>query len=241
MSWDDLPSLTNDLALGPLAGLEIDDEKAIVKMYQQLANALCDDPPSLAFAMESADMPGGGAGYVRTLHRIDLDPREGIDEPADIDTGRWRGYLHAQFWHEFGHSQYSRQLFEPSLAVEIDAQQPLEDIRAERLLVRDYPQSRPWLRANILARRSTAKWFIQLPEEDWLYEYFLSCARSYANVLTGEEAADIRERAPARYAQKFADLDEIVGAYAALDDPASLEAAKLIKALAQHLPGPCLP
>lgn len=235
MTWDDIPDLATDPELGPLVTLTVDDETAIIAFYATEAAKLQPlRPPVVAIADLPASHPLGGAGYLRASHQIDLNPREGASE-ADVTAGRWRGLLHGQFWHEMAHALDSYEPTEPDPLDELIAQQLLEDVRIEREVVKQQRHARRWLRANTLGRYATVPRIRALAAQaSWRHVYCVLCARRHAGVVTEAEAAEIAEMEPDEN-ERFQRIDAIFAAYVALD-PATEEAARLVRALSLELP-----
>jgi hypothetical protein len=162
---------------------------------------------------------------------IELDPHEGVSD-ADVASGRWRGLLEGQFWHELGHA-LTEAAPEPDPTEELLAYQLLEDVRIERSLVALYPGARPWLRMNTLGRYPTAKSVLRLGEGlGWTVAYATLGARRHAGVITNDEAADIAELAPSAGRSQLAEVDDVFSSDAQGDRPR----AELISVLTGLLP-----
>ncbi len=232
--WDDLPEASHpDLA--PLRPLSVDDDDAIAAHYSAKARQIAPTKaPEVVIAAAPATELGGGAGYIPVEHRIELDPRESVTA-ADIASGRWRGFLEGQFWHEIAHA-LTKPTREPDLTEELLAYQLLEDVRIERALLETHPEARPWLRTNTLGRSQTAKSILTSAGTlGWLVIYGVFGARRHAGVVTDEEASEIEELAPSVARPQLVDIDGLFAEYAT-NGVSSARRARIITAVAQKLP-----
>lgn len=210
--WNSILGNADLAALEPLRAAGVTPTPAsdalFKQFYESLAQSLGDGSLTVGFDELFA-------GYVRGKHQIDLNTEVKSTPLAD-----WLALVHGEFWHEFAHSQYSRE-FDPDETLDIALDDAFEDIRAERRLLEEHPQARPWLRANALGRNHTYDHVLNhLPFQGngWVVTSTIFIGRGYAGVVDADEQARVRRLIDRHRLPLVEELEDLWQRYASLDD-----------------------
>lgn len=220
--------------LAPLMDLmrNRNDWQPIRPFYESLVAGLAQDPSP------EIDVVQSDTHYAPADHRIVLGLLDRGDR-NEHGLERWLEVVHASFWHEFGHSQYSRKLDAGSNDERMElAANLLEDLRMERRLLANFGErARSWIRFNLLSDKDIASIPRFAANDGWEVVTTVIAGRGVAGVLTADEVEAIRSL-DGEAAQAIKDLGPVWEDYVALadDEIAPPAITPLASALAPHVP-----